>query len=90
VSAELRAAAARVLEPFLEGVFNRQGRAARVAESLFWAGLLRDGLPLANARERVVDSLQRRIDWPYTAGAAERAAEALERAGLLTTTTEED
>jgi hypothetical protein len=78
---DVRAEAARVLEPYVTGAFKRQERAAGIADSLFWAGYLRGGRPLADARERVVADLHCRMDSPV----AERAAEALEQAGLLTT-----
>nr|WP_221374476.1 hypothetical protein [Actinoplanes polyasparticus] len=84
--AQLQLDAARVIEPYVTGTFKRQERAAGIAQSLFWSGFLRGGRDLPDARERVANDLGCRMDWPV----AERAAEALERAGLLTATTEEN
>lgn len=84
--ADVRADVARVLEPYVTGAFRREERAAGIADSLFWAGYLLGGRPLPNVRERVTNDLGCRMDWPV----AERAAEALEQAGLLTDSDEEN
>lgn len=84
--ADVRADVARVLEPYVTGAFRRQERAAGIADSLFWSGYLLGGRPLPNVRERVANDLGCRMDWPV----AERAAEALEQAGLLTDSDEEN
>lgn len=82
--AELQTNAARVIERFVTGSFKREERAASIAESLFRAGYLLGGRDLPDARERVANDLGCRMDWPV----AERAADALDRAGLLTTSIE--
>ncbi len=77
----VEAEAARVLEPFITGRFKRAERAASIALSLHQYGLLRGGKPNPDTRDRVANDLGCRMDWPV----AEKAAAALDEAGLLAT-----
>ncbi|WP_250029924.1 hypothetical protein [Paractinoplanes maris] len=76
---DLRAAAAAVIEPFLTGNFKRAERATGIATSLDNDGHLLGATPRTDARERVANDLGCRMDWPV----AEKAAAALDGAGLL-------